>query len=63
MKPPTFSKAEDPLDAEAWIKAIEAKFSAFVMPCSWNDFKQAFKSHHIPKGLMDRKMRELLALR
>jgi hypothetical protein len=32
MKPPTFSKAEDPLEAEAWIKAIEAKFSAFVMP-------------------------------
>jgi hypothetical protein len=96
MKSPTFSKAEDPLEVEAWIKAIEAKFSAFVMPCSeenkanfaalqlrgealmwWdhfktmqqgcavtsNDFKQAFKSHHIPKGLMDRKMRELLALR
>ena len=34
MKPPTFSKAEDPLEAEAWIKAIEAKFSAFVLPCS-----------------------------
>jgi hypothetical protein len=96
MKPPTFSKAEDPLEAEAWIKAIEAKFSAFVLPCSeenkanfaalqlrgealmwwdhlksmhrghtvtWDEFKQAFKSHHIPKGLMDRKMRELLALR
>jgi hypothetical protein len=96
MKPPTFSKEEDPLEVEAWIKAIEAKFSAFVIPCSeenkanfaalqlrgealmwwdhfktmqqgravtWNDFKQAFKSHHIPKGLMDRKMRELLALR
>jgi hypothetical protein len=96
MKPLTFSKAEDPLEAEARIKANEAKFSAFVMPCSeenkanfaalqlrgealmwwdhfktmqqgravaWNDFKQAFKSHHIPKGLMDRKMRELLALR
>jgi hypothetical protein len=78
------------LEAEAWIKAIEAKFSAFVMPCSeenkanfaalqlrgealmwwdhfktmqqgcavtWNEFKQAFKSHHIPKGLIDRKMR------
>jgi hypothetical protein len=30
---------------------------------TWNDFKQALKSHHIPKGLMDRKMRELLALR
>jgi hypothetical protein len=96
MKPPTFAKAEDPPEAEAWIKAIEAKFSAFVLPCSeenkanfaalqlrgealmwwdhfksmqrghavtWDEFKQAFKSHHIPKGLMDRKMRELLALR
>jgi hypothetical protein len=96
MKPLTFSKAEDPLEAEAWIKAIEAKFSAFVLPCSeenianfaalqlrgealmwwdhfksmqrghavtWDEFKQAFKSHHIPKGLMDRKMRGLLALR
>jgi hypothetical protein len=30
---------------------------------TWEEFKQAFKSHHIPKGLMDRKMRELLALR
>jgi hypothetical protein len=96
MKPPTFSKAEDPLEAEAWIKDIEAKFSAFVLPCSeenkanfaalqlrgealmwwdhfksmqrghavtWDEFKQALKSHHISKGLMDRKMRELLALR
>jgi hypothetical protein len=34
MKPPTFSKAEDPLEAVAWIKVIEAKFSAFVLPCS-----------------------------
>jgi hypothetical protein len=25
MKPPTFSKVEDPLEDEAWIKAIEAK--------------------------------------
>jgi hypothetical protein len=30
---------------------------------TWDEFKQAFKSHHIPKGLMDRKMRELLALK
>jgi hypothetical protein len=34
MKPSTFSKAKDPLKAEAWIKAIKDKFSAFVMPCS-----------------------------
>jgi hypothetical protein len=84
MKPPTFSKAEDPLEAEAWIKAIEenkANFAALQMRgealmwwdhfktmqqgrvVTWDEFKQAFKSHHIPKGLMDRKMRELLALR
>jgi hypothetical protein len=30
---------------------------------TWVEFKQAFKDHHIPKGLMDRKMRELLALK
>ena len=34
MKPPLFTKAEEPLDADAWIKAIEAKFSVFVLPCS-----------------------------
>jgi hypothetical protein len=33
MKPPTFTKAEEPLDADAWVRAIEAKFSAFVLPC------------------------------
>jgi hypothetical protein len=96
MKPPTSSKVEDPLEAEAWVKPIEVKFSAFVLPCSeenkanfaalqlrgealmwwdhfksmqrgrsvtWDDFKQAFKSHRIPKGSIDKKMRELLALR
>jgi hypothetical protein len=30
---------------------------------TWDEFKKAFKSHHIRKGVMDRKMRELLALR
>jgi hypothetical protein len=34
MKPSTFTKAEEPLEAEAWIKAIEAKFAAFVLPSS-----------------------------
>jgi hypothetical protein len=97
MKPLTFTKAEEPLEADAWVRAIEAKFSAFTLPCSeeckanfailqlhgealmwwehfksmqpvghdvtWVEFKQAFKDHHIPKGLMDRKMRELLALK
>jgi hypothetical protein len=30
---------------------------------TWAEFKRAFKDHHIPKGLMVRKMKELLALR
>jgi hypothetical protein len=34
MKPPTLTKAEEPLDADAWVRAIEAKFSTFVLPCS-----------------------------
>jgi hypothetical protein len=97
MKPPTFTKVEEPLDADAWVRAIEAKFSAFVLPCfedhkarfaalqlrgealmwwehfkimqpaghevTWTEFKKAFKDHHIPKGLMVRKMKELLALK
>jgi hypothetical protein len=97
MKPPTFTKAEEPLDADAWVRAIEAKFSAFVLPCSeehkarfaalqlrgeslmwwehfkimqpdghdvtWTEFMRAFKDHHIPKKLMVRKMKELLALK
>jgi hypothetical protein len=34
MKPPTFTKVEEPLHADAWVRAIEAKFSAFVLACS-----------------------------
>jgi hypothetical protein len=97
MKPQTFTKAEEPLDADAWVRAIEAKFFAFVLPCceerkdsfailhlrgeglmwwehfksmqpaghevTWTEFKEAFKDHHILKGLMVRKMKELLTLK
>jgi hypothetical protein len=97
MMPPTFEEAKEPLAADAWIRAIEAKFLVFTLPCfeerkasfaalqlrgaaliwwvnfktmipaghqiTWAEFKQAFKEHHIPKGLMDRKMKELLALK
>jgi hypothetical protein len=91
MKPPIFTKVEEPLEVDAWVRAIEAKFFAFTLTCSeerkanfatlqrrsealmwwehfksmqpvghkvtWVEFKQDFKDHHIPKGLMDRKMR------
>jgi hypothetical protein len=30
---------------------------------TWTEFKKVFKDHHIPKGLMVRKMKELLALK
>jgi hypothetical protein len=30
---------------------------------TWTEFKRAFKDHHIPKGLMVRMMKELLALK
>jgi hypothetical protein len=33
-KVPDLFEGGTPLEAEAWIKAIEAKFSAFVLPCS-----------------------------
>ena len=29
---------------------------------TWNEFRMAFRSHHIPEGLMDRKLNEFLAL-
>jgi hypothetical protein len=34
MKPLTFEEAKEPLAADAWIKAIDAKFSVFTLPCS-----------------------------
>jgi hypothetical protein len=97
MNPPQFNGTEETLDADAWIRAIEAMFAVFTLPCSegrkakfatlqlrgsalmwwehyksmqqaeyeitWGEFKQAFRDHHIPKALTDRKMRELLALK
>ena len=95
-QPPLFSSADEPLEADAWIRAIESKFSILAVPCSedrkasfaaqqlrgavllwwenycsmlpadhvvnWEEFKQAFKNHHIPEGLVERKLNEFLAL-
>jgi hypothetical protein len=30
---------------------------------TWAEFKKAFKEHYIPKGLVDRKTRELMNLK
>jgi hypothetical protein len=95
-KPPLFSKAEEPLDADAWLRTIESKFSLLTIPCadsskahfaaqplqgaariwwdnhcamqpaghviSWEEFRTAFRAHHIPEGLMEWKLNEFLAL-
>jgi hypothetical protein len=34
MNPPQFTGTEEPLDADAWIRAIEAMFAVFTLPCS-----------------------------
>jgi hypothetical protein len=95
-QPPFFSKAEEPLDADAWLNTIESKFALLTIPCadsskahfaaqqlrgaaricwdnycamqpdghviSWEEFRTAFRAHHIPEGLMEQKLNEFLAL-
>jgi hypothetical protein len=33
MNPPQFTGMEEPLDADAWIRAIEVMFVVFTLPC------------------------------
>jgi hypothetical protein len=96
MQPPLFTKAEDPLDADVWLRVVESKFPLLMGDCpddtktcfavqqlrgptrtwwdhframlpaghevSWEEFKAAFRGHHIPAGILDRKLNEFLAL-
>jgi hypothetical protein len=95
-QPLLFTRAEDPLDADVWLRVVESKFPLLNGVCSdvakvrfatqqlrgpartwWDhflamqpvdhvvegrEFKAAFKGHHIPAGIMDRKLNEFLAL-
>jgi hypothetical protein len=95
-QPPLFSKAKEPLDANAWLRTIELKFALLTIPCadlskahfaaqqlrgaariwwdnhcamqpnghviSWEEFRTTFRAHHIPEGLIERKLNEFLAL-
>jgi hypothetical protein len=90
-----FTRAEDPLDADVWLRVVESKFPLLNGVCSyvakvrfatqqlrgparrwwdhflamqsvdhvveWGEFKAAFSGHHIPAGIMDRKLNEFLA--
>jgi hypothetical protein len=33
-QPPLFNKVDEPLDADAWLRTIESKFSLLPAPCS-----------------------------
>jgi hypothetical protein len=95
-QPSLFSKVEEPLDADAWLRTIESKFALLTIPCadsnkahfatqqlrgavhiwwdnycamqadghviSWEEFRNAFRAHRIPEGLMEWKLNEFLAL-
>jgi hypothetical protein len=89
---PLFTRAEDPLHADVWLRVVESKFPLINGVCSdvakvrfatqqlrgpartwwdhflamqpvnhvveWREFKAAFRGHHIPAGIMDRKLNE-----
>src|SRR6185437_11026074 len=33
-QPPLFSRTDEPLDADAWLRTIESKFSLLAVPCA-----------------------------
>jgi hypothetical protein len=95
-QPPLFHKMDELLDADAWLRTIESKFTLLSAPCSdankalfaaqqlrgtariwwdqyytmqpaghvvtWDEFRTAFRVHHIPEGLIERKLNEFLIL-
>jgi hypothetical protein len=95
-QPPLFTKVEDPLDVDVWLRVVESKFPLLTGDCpddtktrfaaqqlrgpartwwdhframlptehevTWEEFKTTFRGHHIPAGILDRKLNEFLAL-
>jgi hypothetical protein len=96
MQPPLFTKAEDLLDADVWLRVMESKFLLLTGDCpddtkdrftaqqlrrlartwwdhfcamlpaghevAWEEFKTAFRGHHIPARILDHKLNEFVAL-
>ena len=90
-----FHKADEPLEADSWLRTIESKFTLHpyndgdktefaaqqlrgpartwwdnhvaMFPAgtrfTWAEFKNAFRAHHIPAGVIRRKLTEFLALK
>jgi hypothetical protein len=94
-QPPLFHKADEPLEADSWLRTIESKFTLHpyndgdkagfaaqqlrgpartwwdnhmaMFPegtqFTWAQFKEAFRAHHVPAGVIRRKLTEFLALK
>jgi hypothetical protein len=45
-QPLLFSKVEEPLDADAWLRTIESKFALFTIPCA-NSSKARFAAQQL----------------
>jgi hypothetical protein len=95
-QPPLFTKVEDPLDADVWLRVVESEFPLLTGACpnvakarfaaqqlygpartwwdhflamlttdhvvTWEEFQTAFRGHHIPMGILDRKLNDFLTL-
>jgi hypothetical protein len=48
MQPPFFTKAEDPLDADVWLRVVNSKFPLLTGACPDNA-----KTHFAAQQLMD----------
>ncbi|WVZ94015.1 hypothetical protein U9M48_039959 [Paspalum notatum var. saurae] len=73
--PPTFSHATEPLQADDWPRAMERQLD--IAQCNdmervlvqdreaftWAQFRENFRNHHVPAGLMKMKKKEFLSLK
>jgi hypothetical protein len=94
-RPPLFVKAEEPLEADEWVRVMEQKFELIrctethkplfaaqqlrgpastwwanfstIQPAghlvTWAEFKQAFREHYVPEGVLQMKLEEFIRLK
>jgi hypothetical protein len=94
-RPPLFVKAEEPLEADEWVRVMEQKFGLIqctetqkplfaaqqlrgptstwwanflaIQPAghqvTWAEFKQAFREHYVPEGVLQMKLEEFIRLK
>jgi hypothetical protein len=50
-QPPLFSKVEEPLHADAWLRTIESKFALLTIPCADSNKAHFAAAHRISSGI------------